>query len=1193
MDNKVVVRVGAARSLSSRAGGMCSCEALEPRTLLSSVAYADLGAMVPQTGAASLGDGFAGPVVAVGDIDGDGGTDLLTGNAYRYLHFYSGAEVVFSGAAVISGKTGETIRTHEPTDSLRFGWSVAALGDIDADGVPDYAIGSAFANADPVAYAYSGLTGAILYTFGTHITGDPGPRVYGTTVAGPGDLNGDGHPDILVSFATSSQTVLYSGIDGSELRRFSDAPFALAGGHDYNGDGTPDFVLGSKLRQTAYSGASGEALWHVEQPSTALGLSFFLQDSADFNGDGHPDALISTVNRSLGLGYDGHARLYSGLDGALLLDLPGPADRGLAGAAGIVQDLNGDGIPEIAASVRASQTFEFGAGEGNGVYIYSGSNGELVAILTDEGPATLTPPEASYHRTPVRMAILGGVTAVDLNGDGFSEIITSAVRDSRGSIQETITLRLITFDGATLGSPVIDGAGSTGTGSIEAWGHLGATGFIIHESRTVFLTDLGFRPGDRVLHFSSWDEGVMMVVQPAGDPGHPVAWYAMSDLTSPRVFSIADAQRTGQPPGTYAFDRVVDADDGRVLVQMTRDGATPTAWVFGLITGSSPAVSGQLVYKFDGRPVALRDERIVGAANDDPAATLLWTTLAATPERIDGLMPVDLFLQKPDGQNPPPIVIVGLAQREGDPGERLYYRDADGSFRALPLIEGGSGWAAAAVSSAGDVAGTFTRAGGGRSVFLTRYSYADDPTLRTIDLLAQTLIGAPGGLNGATAQVAGLATSRTGFGPFEVYIRYDDPDVGKGRSAALIEVDGSGPYRAPSGAAFALSEDGRALVTRNIAGEILLYLRAADTGEWTKRDLAYSPGGIYGPPLYDVEHFGPITTWFEPGYVFPTIALATAGGLVLIEPYVTTMSGVPASMLFERYRVRNLTQELAGSQAITQSILTILPNTTRLRLVAGLNADGDLVMYGQTGIVTHDIGTVSAWAFANLYDQVLRPTSLPEPRFDVATHGDLVGYVTAWGGLNFAGIDADSGDLTVFWTAPGLSGWQVADLDQSLADPSIAGGVSHLAVYLTSWGGINLVGGPRLGVYWWTPGMGATWAFNELTGIAAGALLRPETVTAYVTPWDGLNVAGLDQDGKLWVYWWTPTVYWSAETIDAALPERDAAVERAGRLRSAVSGQGEISIFARSAIGNPLLYRWSPTADWALTDLLAAAPSYL
>ena len=122
-------------------------------------------------------------------------------------------------------------------------------------------------------------------------------------------------------------------------------------------------------------------------------------------------------------------------------------------------------------------------------------------------------------------------------------------------------------------------------------------------------------------------------------------------------------------------------------------------------------------------------------------------------------------------------------------------------------------------------------------------------------------------------------------------------------------------------------------------------------------------------------------------------------------------------------------------------------------------------------------------------------------------------------------------------------------------------GVSHLSVYLTSWGGINIVGGADLGVYWWAPALGGEWRFNELTDAATGGpALIAETVTSYVTPWGGLNVAGLDQAGRLWVYWWSPTVAWVAETIDAALPERDAAVERTGRLRSTVSSDGEISI---------------------------------
>src|SRR5690606_8530934 len=83
--------------------------------------------------------------VVIDDIDGDGWNEILVGNAGV---FTSGRSAGFtSGAFVISGRKGEILREHEfgfsgGTDQGdRFGWSLADLGDVDGDGVGDYAIG--------------------------------------------------------------------------------------------------------------------------------------------------------------------------------------------------------------------------------------------------------------------------------------------------------------------------------------------------------------------------------------------------------------------------------------------------------------------------------------------------------------------------------------------------------------------------------------------------------------------------------------------------------------------------------------------------------------------------------------------------------------------------------------------------------------------------------------------------------------------------------------------------------------------------------------------------------------------------------------------------------------------------------------------------------------------------------------------
>lgn len=81
---------------------------------------------------------------------------------------FIGALMLFSSAGSTSyarpgGSLGESaLRMHDADNDGFFGMTVAALGDVNADGVRDYAIGEPIIN-EGHAHVYSGASGDLLY----------------------------------------------------------------------------------------------------------------------------------------------------------------------------------------------------------------------------------------------------------------------------------------------------------------------------------------------------------------------------------------------------------------------------------------------------------------------------------------------------------------------------------------------------------------------------------------------------------------------------------------------------------------------------------------------------------------------------------------------------------------------------------------------------------------------------------------------------------------------------------------------------------------------------------------------------------------------------------------------------------------------------------------------------------------------
>src|SRR5262249_44945227 len=177
-----------------------------------------------------------GVFVAVGDVNGDGYADIITG-----ADAGGGPHV-----KVFSGKDGSLLYSFMAYSPAFTGGVRVAAGDVDGDGKADIITGAG-PGGGPHVKVFSGATGALLQSFMAY-----SPSFSGGVYVAAGDLNGDHHADLIIGpgAGLGPQVEAFSGYDGSLLKSFLayDASFTggvRVGAQDVNGDGLADIITGS------------------------------------------------------------------------------------------------------------------------------------------------------------------------------------------------------------------------------------------------------------------------------------------------------------------------------------------------------------------------------------------------------------------------------------------------------------------------------------------------------------------------------------------------------------------------------------------------------------------------------------------------------------------------------------------------------------------------------------------------------------------------------------------------------------------------------------------------------------------------------------------------------------------------------------------------------------------------------------
>lgn len=278
------------------------------------------------------GAGFGYGVAGAGDVNGDGYDDVIIGAAFASFTLFRAGRVY-----VYSGKTGEELWHRDGNaDDDFLGSGVGRVGLVDQDGVPDLvagAFGAGPANGGE-AYVYSGSTGRTLLTLrpASHGTALRFGQFF---ASGAGDVNADGTPDIFVADypdrrgggAGSGRAYVFSGADGSRLYLFNaeargDGLGPGRGIGDVNGDGHADLIIAAYTsdagavdggRAYVRSGKDGSLMRTITGRIANDNLGVDALAVGDVNDDGLVDYLVTAVGNSFAGLDTGRAYIVAGV----------------------------------------------------------------------------------------------------------------------------------------------------------------------------------------------------------------------------------------------------------------------------------------------------------------------------------------------------------------------------------------------------------------------------------------------------------------------------------------------------------------------------------------------------------------------------------------------------------------------------------------------------------------------------------------------------------------------------------------------------------------------------------------------------------------------------------------------------------------------------------------------------------------
>ncbi|MGQ0721979.1 MAG: FG-GAP-like repeat-containing protein [Candidatus Eiseniibacteriota bacterium] len=404
---------------------------------------------------------FGHCVAPAGDVNGDGFSDVLVGSP-RLDDAQPDEGRTFLYLGTPSGPTAAAVwavESDEPASQL--GRSAASAGDVNGDGFADVIVGAfQYDNGQSLegrAFIYHGSATGLSTTPAWSAEGDQAGARFGSSVAGAGDVNGDGFADVIVGAylydngqTDEGRAFLYLGSAGglsttpawtAESDQAAAEFGVVAGAGDVNGDGFADVIVGSRLydngqtsegRAWVYHGsAAGLSVapaWTAESDQAGAEFGVCVATAGDVNRDGFSDVIVGSFLYDDDLADQGRAFVYHGSPAGLSPVAAWTADGVQIGdrlglSVSTAGDVNGDGFSDVIA----------------GAYLYDNGQGSEGAAFVYHGSPTGLSPTAAWSAEGDQDAAYFGscvATAGDVSGDGFSDVIVGAYLFDNGETDE-------------------------------------------------------------------------------------------------------------------------------------------------------------------------------------------------------------------------------------------------------------------------------------------------------------------------------------------------------------------------------------------------------------------------------------------------------------------------------------------------------------------------------------------------------------------------------------------------------------------------------------------------------------------------------------------------------------------------------------------------------------------------------------